>query len=185
MVINNILSWSNRDAFLGNRLGVVRHLPVIYRPAPKVRQGWESWKRLWKKWQKMQSVDQCVFDIVWRQCGSQGLFAEFLPLVVQYQWNMCIQQRGVTQALLKIYLSRCRLQQVGSADHMGDALHGIIHHHCKLIAKQAICTFDHKVAYVLANVMLLPADNPVFKADPLGGCFQTPGDRCVWFNGMM
>ena len=59
---------------------------------------------------------------------------------------MGVTRRGVTQHLLQINLPRCRIQQVGAAHHIGDALCRVVHHGCQLIGVVAVGPFHHEIA---------------------------------------
>ena len=63
--------------------------------------------------------------------------------------------RGQAQGALQHDLPRCVVGQVLAAHHMGDALRGVVHHHCQLVSPQAISPAQHKVADFLAHVLLL------------------------------
>ena len=81
---------------------------------------------------------------------------------------MHVNGRGQTQSFLQQNLSRCVVMQVLPTYHMGDALVGVVNHHCELIGPQTIGTFENKIANVIRYVLLLVPHSPVVPFQSLG-----------------
>ena len=56
---------------------------------------------------------------------------------------------------LQMNLPRSRSQQVRPSHHAGDALVGVIHDDGQLVGKQAVTSFEHKVAHIARQRLLL------------------------------
>ena len=78
---------------------------------------------------------------------------------------MQVARRGQAQLALQQNLARRVVGQVFAPHHIGDALRRVIHHHCELVSKAAIGAFEHKVAHLGGNILLLGAEPAVLPAD--------------------
>ena len=94
-----------------------------------------------------------------------GLFGEFFALRVAHQRRVQVARRGQAQLALQQNLARRVVGQVFAPHHIGDALRRVIHHHCELVSKAAIGAFEHKVAHLGRNILLLGAEPAVLPAD--------------------
>ena len=85
---------------------------------------------------------------------------------------MHVSRGGKSQQVLQINLARRRIQQIGAAHDMRDALEYIVDDYCQLICKQAIRAFHHEIANFGFEVLADAALQSIFKLDtpsPLQG----------------
>ena len=144
--------------------------PVIDCPVQYLGDGFSPKFGWWFLLQPVEGQPQIVRFVSLQQSGGMILFAQFLPLAVGGQWQMgTVDRRAllvpISETVLQIDLSRCRVEQIRAAHYMRDALKLIIHCYCQLIGDQTVATPDHKVADIGAQVLLVTTHNQIIKSD--------------------
>src|SRR3546814_7812027 len=59
-----------------------------------------------------------------------------------------------------------RVEQVGSAHDIGDALRGVVDHHRQLVRPAAVGAFEYEIAHLRGDVLRLGAEDRVYEFDP-------------------
>jgi len=77
------------------------------------------------------------------------------------------------------------LQQIGTANDLGDVLLIIIHHDSQLISDDIIFSFDNEVADFPGQILLCPTLQFVVESQGLVGCFNTQGVFCIRAYGFV
>jgi hypothetical protein len=74
-----------------------------------------------------------------------GLFAELFAFLVGYHREMEIVWLGIAELLLQPVLSGRRIEQIGSANYVGDALRCVVYYHRQLVGEVAIGPADCEI----------------------------------------
>lgn len=73
--------------------------------------------------------------------------------------------RGQAKRMLQQDLAWRRVEQVGTAHHLGNALSRIVHHHCQLIRPKPIGTQQDEVANVAVHPLVNVTMHEVVEID--------------------
>jgi len=90
-----------------------------------------------------------------------------------------VTRRRVTEPLLQINLSRRRVQQVGAADDVRDALRRVVHHHGQLIGVRSIRALEYEITNLPLDVMDDPPLYRILEFDARTLGQQAIGARCA------
>lgn len=110
-------------------------------------------------------------------CGRHGLFAEFFSRGVGRDRDVEIRRRWNVQAALQVDLARSRVEQIGPADHMGNALFRVIDDHRKLVGKDAVCAGEDEVSDLTFKVLRHESLKTILERDLVVIDPQTVGTR--------
>ena len=77
-----------------------------------------------------------------------GLLGELLARRVDRRRDVQVARRRVAEQALQVDLPRRRIEQVGAAHHVGDALLGVVDHHRELVGELPVGAIQHEVADV-------------------------------------
>src|SRR5690606_35339285 len=86
---------------------------------------------------------------------------QLLSVRTGHQWQVRIAGHGYPERVLEEDLPAGGIEQVRAADHVGDALVGIVHHHGELVGPVAVSAAKYEVAYGGPHVLHLPAADQV------------------------
>ena len=81
------------------------------------------------------------------------LFAELFAIRAQHKVRVQVLRGGQLQSELQHDLPRGVIGQVLAAHDMGDALRGVVYHHCQLVSPEAVGAAQNKVAHFFAHVL--------------------------------
>ena len=90
---------------------------------------------------------------------------------------MRVTRRGKAKRALQQDLPRGRIEQVGAAHHVGDALRGVVDHHRELVGPVAVGTLEHEVADLFADVLAHAPLDRIVEAECGGGRHAQPEGR--------
>lgn len=109
------------------------------------------------------------------QRGGTGLLGELFTRRIDGQGQVSMNRRGQAQRGLQGDLPGGRIQQIGPAYDVRDALFGVIDHHRQLVSKQAIRPAKEEITHVPFKLLGMKSAKKVFKANRAFIDTQPPG----------
>ena len=106
--------------------------------------------------------------------AREGLLGELFAGGVGGERQVGVGRHRLAEQAEEVDLARGRVEQVGTAHHMGDARIGVVDHHGELIGEETVGALDHVVARIVGEVDLLRALHCVIEADRAFGA-HPPG----------
>ena len=88
---------------------------------------------------------------------------------------MGVSRGRVAEQALHHDLAGRRIEQVSPPHHFAHPRLRVIHHHRKLVGKQAIGTQQHEITHIGGHILFDQALHPVLETDPTRGHPQAPG----------
>ena len=95
----------------------------------------DVFRRKAEELQRRFQLSNWVRFVEWRR---ERLFAELLAIFVYDHRHVAISWCRISEQLLKMYLAWRGIEQIGPADHIGNALIRVIDHNRKLVSEDAV-----------------------------------------------
>ena len=115
--------------------------PAARRPVPLAVAGWAR------------SAKQQRAGLLGLQRWRAIALAELVSVRLDDQRQVQVAWLWQAEDLLQIKLAGRRIEQVGAAHHIGDALPGVIQHHGQLIGNQAVAAANDEIADLAAQML--------------------------------